>query len=106
MPCRRISLKITLFNNYNKLRIVARKQMQDYNTTTLLKRQKVLNILIYGIILLLITYGIIMFYQMMNQTWNTRSPIAALPFLLFAVAVIIGRYHANISAELKKREVA
>ncbi len=86
--------------------MAAKKQMQDYSTTTLLQRQKTLNIFIYIIILLLVTYAVIMFYQMINQTWNTRSPIAALPFLLFAIAVIIGRYRANISAELKKREAA
>ncbi len=83
---------------------MAKKQIQDYSTAELRSRQKALSAITYIIISLLIVYAIVMFYQMINQTWDTRNPLIAMPFLLFAVAVTTGRSIANISAELKRRE--
>lgn len=83
---------------------MAKKQIQDYSTAELRSRQKALSIITYIVISLLIAYAIVMFYQMINQTWDTRNPLISMPFLLFAVAVIIGRSIASINAELKRRE--
>ena len=59
------------------------------------------NSLVFG---LMIIYGIYMFYNMINGTWNSRSPIIIIPILLIIVVFANRAAMKRISTEISTRK--
>ena len=53
---------------------------------------------------LMIIYGIYMFYNMINGTWNSRSPIIIIPILLIIVVFANRAAMKRISTEISTRK--
>lgn len=52
---------------------------------------------------LMVIYGIYMFYNMANETWNSKSPIIIIPILLIIIVFANRAAIKRINTELSSR---
>lgn len=82
---------------------MAKQKLEDLSNEVLDDKKKQLNNLSYVLLTILIIYGIYMFYQMFNGTWESRSPLIIVPLVLASIVLLINGGKKNINAELEKR---
>ena len=82
---------------------MAKQKLEDLSDEALHGKKKLLNNLSYGLLAILVIYGIYMFYNMFNGSWNSKSPLISIPLLLMSIVLLINVGTKNINAELEKR---
>lgn len=81
-----------------------KKKLESYSLDELKKRQKVFKVFNYGLITLMLLYGIVMFYLMFTGSWQAQNPFIVTPIFLFVILMIVNSAKSKVLNEIKKRE--
>ncbi len=83
---------------------MAKQKLEDLSDEALHGKQKLLKNLSYGLLAIMVIYGVYMFYNMFSGSWNSRSPLISIPLFLISIVLLINVGTKNINAELEKRK--
>ena len=76
---------------------------ERFSTQELIERRQKLSKVNYGILSIMILYGISMVYQMINGSWNSKSPMIILPIILFVALLLNNVAKKRITEEIATR---
>ncbi len=82
---------------------MAKKEISDYSTEELKSNEKTLKVVVYILMVILVIYGITMFYLMFTGGWQAQNPVIVMPFFLFVIMVLVNSKRSKVQAELKRR---
>lgn len=85
---------------------MAKQKLEDLSDEALEDKIKLLKNLSYGLVAILVIYGIYMFYHMLSGSWESGSPLISIPLFMMAIVLLINVGLKNINAELEKRKEA